>query len=157
MDLRRFEAVPLARIQGWSGIPPATPLFESLVTVQNLPFVDALRERGDRLGVESPGYIERTHYPITVTAVPGTALVIKIGFDARRFAAHAFERTVGHLGALLRAMADDPERRVDDLPWMLDGERRARSYRTMGHGRAPNVHGLTSRTSTGSTSASSTC
>src|SRR5262249_8411907 len=122
VELRRFESIPLSRIQGWSEVPPGIPLFESIVTVQNLPFVEALRERGDRLGVESPRYIERTHFPITVTAVPGTALRITIGFDARRFAADAIERTLGHLGALLQAMADDPERRLDELPWMLDGE-----------------------------------
>ena len=123
VELRRFEAVPLSRIQGWSEVPPGMPLFESIVTVQNLPFVEALRERGDRLGVESPRYIERTHYPITVTAVPGTAIAIKIGFDARRFAADAIERALGHLRALLQAMADDPDRRLADLPWMLDSER----------------------------------
>ena len=74
VELRRFESVPLARIQGWSEVPPGTPLFESIVTVQNLPFVEALRERADRLGVESPRFLERTHYPITVTALPGTRL-----------------------------------------------------------------------------------
>ena len=123
VELRRFETVPLSRIQGWSEVPPGTPLFESIVTVQNLPFVEALRERADRLGVESPRFLERTHYPITVTALPGTDLRITIGFDARRFGADAIERALGHLRALLLAMADDPGRRLADLPWMLDRER----------------------------------
>jgi non-ribosomal peptide synthetase component F len=122
VELRRFEAIPLARIQGWSEVPPGQPLFESIVTVQNLPFVDTLRERADHLGVESPRYLERTHYPITVTAQPETALRIKIGFDARRFAPDAIERTLGHVRALLLSMASNPEVRLADLPWALDGE-----------------------------------
>jgi non-ribosomal peptide synthetase component F len=120
IELRRFEAVPLSRVQGWSEVSPGRPLFESIVTVQNLPFVESLRERADRLGVESPRYLERTHYPITVTALPDTTLRIKIGFDARRFAADAIERVLGHLQALLSSMTNDPEVRLADLPWTLD-------------------------------------
>jgi hypothetical protein len=122
VEVRRYEATPLSRVQGWSEVPLGQPLFESIVTVQNLPFMDALRERADRLGVESPRYVERTHYPITVTALPDTTLRIKIGFDARRFAADAIERVLGHLRALLSSMADDPEVRLADLPWTLDSE-----------------------------------
>jgi amino acid adenylation domain-containing protein len=122
VELRRFEAVPLARIQGWSEVPPGRPLFESIVTVQNLPFVESLRERADRLGVESPRYLERTHYPITVTVLPDATLRIKIGFDARRFATDAIERALGHVRALLLSMADNTEVRLADLPWALDCE-----------------------------------
>jgi hypothetical protein len=92
------------------------------VTVQNLPFVAALRERADRLGVESPRYLERTHYPITVTALPEATLRIKIGYDTRRFAADAIGRVLGHLGALLRSMAEAPEVQLADLPWTLEDE-----------------------------------
>ncbi len=123
VELRRFEAVPLARVHGWSDVPPGRPLFESLVTVQNLPFVEALRERADRLGVESPRFLERTHYPISVTALPGAELRLKIGYDPRRFPADAIDRVLGHLRALLQAMADEPERPLAGLPWMLDHER----------------------------------
>ncbi len=122
VDLRRFEAVPLSRIRGWSEVPPGRPLFESIVTVQNLPFVESLRQRADRLGIESPRYLDRTHYPITLTAVPDAALRLTIDYDARRFAADAIERALGHLRALLQSMADDPEGRLADLPWTLDGE-----------------------------------
>ena len=101
------------------------------MTVQNLPFVEALRERADRLGVESPRFLERTHYPITVTALPGPELRIKIGFDARRFGADAIERALGHLRALLLAMADDPGRQARRPA--LDARSRARAtHRTLG-------------------------
>jgi hypothetical protein len=91
------------------------------VTVQNLPFVADLRERADRLGVEDPRYIERTHYPIALTVLPEAVLRIRIGFDRRRFAAGAIEGMLAQFRALLREMAADPDRRLADLPWASDG------------------------------------
>jgi amino acid adenylation domain-containing protein len=122
VELRRYEAIPLSTIQAWSEVPPATPLVESILIVQNLPFLASLQERGKQLGIEAAQFRERTHYPLAVTVVPGTELLIKIGFDARLFAADAIERVLGHLGALLRAMADDPEIRLADLLSTLDSE-----------------------------------
>jgi amino acid adenylation domain-containing protein len=122
LDLRRFESVPLASVRGWGEIPAGQPLFESIVTVQNLPFVESLRERADRLGIESPQYLERTHYPITVTVVPDTELRIKIGFDATRFAPDAMKRVLGHVRTLLISMATNAGVQIADLPWSLDGE-----------------------------------
>ena len=76
--IRSDPILPHPRLErGAAGMP----LFESIVIVQNLPFVASLQERADRLGIESARYLERTHYPLTVTVVPGTELVIKIGFD----------------------------------------------------------------------------
>ena len=122
VELRRFEAIPLSRIQAWSEVPAGMPLFESIVIVQNLPFVASLQERADRLGIESARYLERTHYPLAVTVVPGTELGIKIGFDSDRFDPSAIERTLGHLRTVLEAMAVDPERRLVDLPLMTESE-----------------------------------
>jgi aryl carrier-like protein len=122
VELRSFEAIPLSRIQAWSEVPPGMPLFESIVIVQNLPFVAALQERANRLGIESAQYLERTHYPIAVTALPGPELRLKIGCDARRFDPGLIERTLGHLRTLLEAMAADPERALVDLSSMQDSE-----------------------------------
>ena len=108
IELRRFEAIPLSHIQAWSEVPPGMPLFESIVIVQNLPFVASLQERADRLGIESPRYLERTHYPLAVTVVPGTELGIKISFDSDRFDPSAIDRMLGHLRHVLEAMAVDP-------------------------------------------------
>jgi non-ribosomal peptide synthetase component F len=123
IELRRFETIPLARIRTWSGVPAGTPLFESIVTVQNLPFMASLQERAGRLGIESVRNLERAHYPIAVTVLPGPELTLKISFDAGRFDPEAIERALGQLRTLVEAMAVDPERRLGELPWMLDSER----------------------------------
>ena len=122
VELRRYEAIPVSQIQAWSDVPAGMPLFESILIVQNLPFLASLQERGNRLGIESARYLERTHYPLTVTAIPGNELAIKISFDSRRFGADAIERTLGHLRTVLEAMASNPERRLVDLPWMTQSE-----------------------------------
>ena len=122
VELRRFESIPLARIRTWSDVPPGMPLFESVVIVQNLPFVASLQERADRLGIEAARYLERTHYPIALTALPGAELALKIGFDARRVDPTLIERALGHLRNLLEAMAADPQQRLVDLPAMPASE-----------------------------------
>ena len=122
VELRRFETIPLSRIRTWSDIPAGMPLFESIVTVQNLPFVTSLQQCADRLGIDSARYLERTHYPLALTVLPGSELEIKIGFDACRFEPCTIDRTLGHLRTILEAMAADPERRIIDLPWMMVSE-----------------------------------
>jgi len=123
VELRRFEAIPLSRIQAWSEVPVGKPLFESIVIVENLPFVASLQERADRLGIESARYLERTHYPLAITVVPGAELGIKIGFDSDRFDPSAVERTLGHLRTVLEAMTAGPDRRLLDLPLMTQADR----------------------------------
>ncbi|HZW29207.1 MAG TPA: amino acid adenylation domain-containing protein, partial [Isosphaeraceae bacterium] len=122
VELRRFESIPLARIRAWSGVPAGTPLFESIVTVENLPFMASLHERAGRLGIEAASNRERAHYPIALTALPGDPLGLKIGFDPRRFDPALIERVLGHLHNLLAAMAADPQQRLAELPVMLESE-----------------------------------
>jgi amino acid adenylation domain-containing protein len=121
-DLREFEAVPLSRIQSWSNVPAGATLFESLVTIQNLPFAGSLRDRAARLGIEGVRNIERAHYPIALTVLPGAELDLKISFDARRFDARAIELVLRQLGDLFAAMAENPEGRLVDFPWLPQPE-----------------------------------
>jgi non-ribosomal peptide synthetase component F len=122
IELRQFESIPPSRIRAWSEVPPGSPLFESIVIVQNLPFVDSLQERANRLGIDSARYLERTHYPIALTVLPGPELEVRIGFDANRFDPCIIERTLGHLRAILDAMAAHPEQRLADLTSLLEAE-----------------------------------
>ena len=132
VSLRDFESVPLSRIEAWSEVPRGTPLVASIVTVQNLPFVNSLKQRAGRLGIESARYLEQTHYPLAVTVVPGAELSIKIAFDAGRFDSAAIDRAIGHLCNLLEQMARDPERRIVDLSLLTQSEQ-ARLAPTSAH------------------------
>jgi amino acid adenylation domain-containing protein len=122
VKLRQFEAIPLSRIRAWSELPPGMPLFESVLIIQNLPYQVSLQDRADKLGIESARYFERTHYPLSVTVVPGNELLIRIAFDTHRFDPGVIERTLGHFQTVLEAMAADPDRRIVELPSMTQSE-----------------------------------
>ena len=122
VEVRRYEAIPLPEIFAWSEITPGVPLFDSVVIFQNLPFVENLAQRAHRLGIESPRYREKTHYPLAVTAIPGTEMVLKISVDTRCFEIGPCERMLAHLVNLLEAIANGSERRLVELPHVSRAE-----------------------------------
>jgi len=122
-ELRRYEYSPLVLVQQWSEVPRGSPLFESIVVVQNTPVGAGLADRAGRLGVESPRVREQTSYPLTVTVEPGDRLRVWVGFDARRYDGPAVDRLIGHFLNLLEAVAADPGRRLADLPMLTHSER----------------------------------
>jgi amino acid adenylation domain-containing protein len=122
-EMRRFESSPLVRVHGWSDVPRGRPLFESIFVFENFPVDAALPTRAGSLGVEDVRFIEQTSYPLTVTAVPGDALLLRIGYDTGRFDAGSVGRMLGHLRTLLEGIADDPDRPLADLPMLTESER----------------------------------
>ena len=123
-EAREHEHTPLARIQAWSEVPPGRPLFESILVFENQPF-DALHRTPavDGFGVTDVRVAERTNYPLTLVVVPGAALRLRAIHDLRRLEASGAARALGHLRTLLAGMAEDPSRRVADLPLLTPAER----------------------------------
>ena len=70
-------------MQTWSEVEPGKPLFESIFVFQNYPG-SATYVHGD-VRVVSAGTVERSNYPLTVWAIPGRELVLRIGYDRQRF------------------------------------------------------------------------
>ena len=89
VELRRFEAIPLSRIQAWSEVPAGSAAVREHRDRPEPPVRGLAARTRHRLGIESARYLERTHYPLTVTVLPGIELLIKIGFDSDRFDADA--------------------------------------------------------------------
>ena len=116
-EMLRFSHTPLADAQRWSEMPRGTPLFETILVVENYP-VSMASGRSDAggLAVEDVRAAERTHYPVTVTAIPGRTLRLSLSWDRSRIDGATARRLLDHLGALLEALPQDPERRVGDLP-----------------------------------------
>jgi non-ribosomal peptide synthetase component F len=121
-ELRPNEHVPLSKIQSWTAIGAGRPLFESIVTVQNLPFARALEEHAERLGIEEIRDIERAHYPLAVTVRPGSSLELRINFDPNRFETNVISRILGQFAGLLGAMVENPEQTLAELPWVSERE-----------------------------------
>ena len=69
-------------MQAWSEVEPGQPLFESIFVFENYPVGNVTN---DELRVGSVRSIERSNYPLTVWAIPERELVLRIGYDKRRF------------------------------------------------------------------------
>jgi non-ribosomal peptide synthetase component F len=83
-EISQYEYSPLARVQAWSEVEPGQPLFESIFVFENYPLGSAADVYGD-LRVGSVRAVERSNYPLTVWAIPDRELVLRIGYDTRRF------------------------------------------------------------------------
>ncbi|HEV2860062.1 MAG TPA: amino acid adenylation domain-containing protein [Pyrinomonadaceae bacterium] len=124
LEARQHEFAPLVQVQGWSEVPRGVPLFESLFIFENYPVADTLREHTCGLRFEDVRVSERTNYPLVAVAAPGPELLLKVGYDHRRFDADSAARILDHFRNLLEAIAARPEQRLGDLPLLDEAERR---------------------------------
>ncbi len=123
-ELRELEYSAPVDVHACSDVPRAQPLFESIVVFENYPVERALLEARSVLGVKDVRFNEQTHYPLTVVAVPGEALELRIAYERGRFDAPTMERLLGNLQTLLTAMIGDPGVRLGALSMVTDTEQR---------------------------------
>jgi amino acid adenylation domain-containing protein len=126
-EARQYDSTPLADVQGWSGVPRGTPLFETLFVFENYPVDRALGARAGTLrglGLEASEacVFERTNYPLTAIVGPGPELVLRLAYETRRLDAPAVARVLGRWKALLEGVVADPDRCLGELP--LSGDER---------------------------------
>ncbi|MET9696664.1 amino acid adenylation domain-containing protein, partial [Streptomyces sp. NPDC006529] len=147
VEARQFEYVPLPQIQGWSGAPRGTQLFESLVAFENFP-ADGGGHDGDGDGVRLHGLegADVTNFPLNLVAYAGEELAYALAYDPELFDADTIARLAAHLEALLTGMAAEPGRPVAAVPMLAPGEfdRVVREWNASGGVEAPagTIHGL---------------
>jgi len=100
-SIRDYEHVPLASIQEWSGLPRGTPLFETLFVVSNYP--QDIAPPGCPLRVAPGDFRTVPAYPITVLAVPGEQLLVRLVYDRQRYSEAAVAEMLGRYCELLSA------------------------------------------------------
>ncbi len=130
-ELSRFAWTPLASVQAWSEVARGLALFESLLTFESYPRDASLLEAGisiqNGIRVSELRTLERTNYPLNLTAVPGDRLALRATWNRRRFDGAAVERMLGHLASLLSGLmeqlTEQPEGTVDCLPLLAPEER----------------------------------
>ncbi|MGI8504145.1 MAG: amino acid adenylation domain-containing protein, partial [Hassallia sp.] len=118
-----YEYSPLMQVQAWSGIPRSLPLFESIVVFENYPMDASLQEGESSLKVHNIQTLEKTNYPLTVMATPGTELELKLLYDRRRFDCATITRMLGHFSTLLESITTNPTQKLKDLPCLTSDER----------------------------------
>ncbi|HYT31726.1 MAG TPA: amino acid adenylation domain-containing protein, partial [Thermoanaerobaculia bacterium] len=123
LELREYEHSSLIDIQGWSDVPRGAPLFESLVVFENVGGDSGSLATSDSLEVlriRSLG--GATNYPLTLLAMPGTALSLKLVADSKLFSGPAVSRMLGHLGVVLEGIVADLERTLSQIPLLTEAE-----------------------------------
>ncbi len=122
VEMRQYEYSPLVEIQGWSEVPRGLPLFESIVVFENYPVDRVLRESKVNIEIQNVTAFDRTNYPLTAIAIPGSELEFKISYDRNRFDCATITRMLGHFQTLLEGMATNPKSLLKDLPLLTKGE-----------------------------------
>ncbi|MFY0563636.1 MupA/Atu3671 family FMN-dependent luciferase-like monooxygenase [Archangium lansingense] len=122
---QRDPSVSLAQVRSWLGLPEDAPLFQSAVTTWESPEENTLEELGRSLGLRSlhPRVLPLP-FPLTVEALSGERLTLRLHHDPRRFSALKAIHLVGRLGALLETLATQPDQDLSSLLRELESEKR---------------------------------
>ncbi len=123
-EQRQFEYSSLAQVQSWSGLPHGTSLFESIFVFENYPIDVTLTNTSNGLWAQRIRSMERTNYPLTVVAVPGSQLTLRLNYHCDRFAPETITRMMGHFQTLLEEIAVNPERSLGMFSLLTDDELR---------------------------------
>ncbi|MGZ3459012.1 MAG: condensation domain-containing protein, partial [Archangium sp.] len=122
-ELGQYEHSSLVQIQGWSEVPRGTPLFESLLVLENYPLDNSLRQGAGGLEVRDVQAFDHNNYPLTLGVTPGRSVELRLSYDTARFDAAGAERLLEHWKLLLEGLASRSEQRLGDLPMLGEAER----------------------------------
>ena len=122
IEAEEYSYSSLVEIQGVSELPGGTSLFESIVVFENYPIDTALASDNSSFDLENRQSFEQTNYPLTVVALPGKQLQLKIKYDTSRFDHETISRMLGHFQTLLEGIVANPQQQVGQLPLLTEVE-----------------------------------
>jgi len=123
VEMQKWQFSPLVRIQEWSEVARRTPLFEIILGFENSPVVNPGRGRDDDNPMPGIRTIERTNYPLTLKAFPGSELGFEALYDCVRFDKDTIVKLLDHVRTLLDSMATNPDRRLEEISLLTEAER----------------------------------
>jgi amino acid adenylation domain-containing protein len=122
LEMRAHEHDALSEIRASADIPAGIPLFETIVSYQEPSWDAALAARGGAWTRRRFEVRNQINHPLALDAAGGTELQLRISYDARRFAASAIERMLGHVATLLAGLAADAAATLATLPLLTSAE-----------------------------------
>lgn len=96
---RSFDHCGLVQIREWADQAADQPLFDTILAFENYP-----TRRTDGQARANTTFIERTNYPLSVAAIPGDDLQLRLLYDARAITKETVEAISEAFVAVLRAM-----------------------------------------------------
>jgi non-ribosomal peptide synthetase component F len=97
-------------------------LFDTLFVYENYPIDTTALSGVDGLGITEFTSREHNHYPLSVQALPGDELGLRVEFDTDVFDADSIEALIERFQRVLVAMAADPTRRLSSMDLLDAGE-----------------------------------
>ena len=97
-------------------------LFDTLFVYENYPIDTTALSGVDELAITDFTGREYNHYPLTVQALPGPELGLRVEYDTDVFDADSIEALIERLERVLVAMTADPARRLSSIDLLDDGE-----------------------------------
>ncbi|MEH2381360.1 MAG: amino acid adenylation domain-containing protein [Nostoc sp.] len=122
IEREQYSYTPLVDIQAVSEVPRTQLLFESLVVFENYPVNVTLQQLPGNLKIGELQDRGQTNYPLTVVAIPGEEMTVKICYDRDRFDADIIDRMAGHFLTLLEGITANPHRTAGELPLLTPVE-----------------------------------
>ncbi|MEC4885101.1 MAG: amino acid adenylation domain-containing protein, partial [Scytonema sp. PMC 1070.18] len=123
--INQYSYSRLVDIQGWSDIPRGQPLFESIIVYENYPVEESLRKNSGDLKVHSVQSTEKTHYPVTLYALPaGKELLLKIGFQENVGHDQQRQQLLHQFVQILEGFANDEPEFLGDIGLLSKMEER---------------------------------
>ena len=98
-------------------------LFDTLFVFENYPVDTAALSSTNGLAITDFTGRESTHYPLTLQAIPGAELGLRVEYDTHVFDAESIEALIERLQKVLEAMTADPTRRLLSIDVLDAGER----------------------------------
>ncbi|MBI5339327.1 MAG: non-ribosomal peptide synthase/polyketide synthase [Mycolicibacterium rufum] len=114
------QHIPLADIHRITG---QDQLFDTLFVFENYPLDASAMTAVDDLVISDVTAYETNHYPLTLQAMPGDRLSLRVEYDTELFDAGSIDALVGRLQRVLTAMATDPAQRLSATDVLAAGER----------------------------------
>ncbi|RKH57009.1 MupA/Atu3671 family FMN-dependent luciferase-like monooxygenase, partial [Corallococcus llansteffanensis] len=120
-EAQRHEHASAGQVRQWLKLPEDAPLFQSAVTVWEPPEEDSLKPLARGLGLGAFRHVAAPPpCPLSVEAVAGERLALRLHHDANRFAPLDVIRLTGQLSALLDVLVTQPDRELSTLGEVLD-------------------------------------
>ncbi|WP_164013943.1 non-ribosomal peptide synthetase [Pyxidicoccus trucidator] len=123
LEARQHEHTPLVEARRFSDVPVGAPLFESLVVVENYPVDVALATKLQGVEVRGARSVEVDNHLLSLVAVPGRELELRIGYREERYAAVAVDRMLARIHHLLHALAGGEGRTLGTISVLDEAER----------------------------------
>jgi amino acid adenylation domain-containing protein/non-ribosomal peptide synthase protein (TIGR01720 family) len=121
-QINQYSHSRLVDIQGWSDIPRGQALFESILVYENYPVDEGLRQQESELAINSVESLEKTHYPVTLYALPNKDLTLKLAFQKHIGTAIEREQLLHQLTQVLQRFTDAEVKYLGDIGLLNQAE-----------------------------------